>query len=431
MNLIVILDFDGVIVDSIQGLFDCFGKFLKKHGHKANQTSFDRYNGMKLQDILLDLKSKYQITNSIKELRADYEELIQDVYQECNLMPGVKNFLDFCQNHKIPVCIATGSERKNLINLLNRFNLKNRFQYIITADEVHKAKPNPEMYLKIKKEMGHGQYIVVDDSENGIKAAINANMNPIHFTKNFNNSNYLSVPTFMELTTLLTKYILTNNPNYQFEKITTEVVPSFLEDSNEINKYWDLITRENPSLFNGPLYQVLSFSFKKNNKNIHLKLSELDYKNWLHQKHILKKKNKEKSLISLGVTGVVMNSQGKILVGRRGPNLYSYPNYLELPPSGTVEPGRGNPKDQLIRELEEEIGISKKNISSIKPMINYFDYKSDILDIAYLISLNDIPTMLEASDEYSELMFIEISRAKIMLTEESSVETSKVLLNLL
>ena len=126
-----------------------------------------------------------------------------------------------------------------------------------------------------------------------------------------------------------------------------------------------------------------------------------------------------------------MNSQGKILVGRRRPNLYSYPNYLELPPTGTVETGRGNPKDQLSRELEEEIGISKKNISSIKPMINYFDHKSDILDIAYLISLNDIPTILRASDEYSELMFIEISRAKIMLTEESSVETSKVLINLL
>ena len=431
MNLIVILDFDGVIVDSIQGLYDCFGKFLKQNGHKANQTSFDRYNGMKLQDILLDLKSRYQINKSTKELREDYEKLIHDVYQDCNLMPGVKDFLDFCEIHNIPVCIATGTERKNLINLINRFDLNNRFQYTITGDEVRQAKPNPEMYFKIKKAMGNSQYIVVDDSENGIEAAINANMNPVHFTKNSNNSNYLSVSTFMELTSLLTKYILTKHPKHQFEKLTTEVVPSFFEDSNEIDKYWNSITRENPSLFNGPLYQLLSFSFKKNDQNIHLKLSELDYKNWLYQKHILKKKDKEKSFISLGVTGAVVNSQGKILVGRRRSNLYSYPNHLELPPSGTVEPGRGNPEDQLIRELEEETCIYKKNISLIKPMINYFDYKSDIFDIAYLISLNNCPTIPEASDEYSELFFLEISRAKVMLTNEPSIETSKALLNLL
>ena len=208
-------------------------------------------------------------------------------------------------------------------------------------------------------------------------------------------------------------------------------MPTFLEDSNEINKYWNSITRENPSLFNGPLYQLLSFSFIKTDQNIHLKLSELDYKNWLYQKYILKKKDKEKSFISLGVTGAVLNSQKKILVGRRRSNLYSYQNHLELPPSGTVEPRKGNPENQLIRELEEETGIYKKNISLIKPMINYFDYKSDIFDIAYLISLNNCPTIPEVSDEYSELMFVEISKAKIMFTNEPSVETSKALLNLL
>ena len=50
MSLIVILDFDGVIVDSIAGLYNCFSKFLKKHGHTVDQKSFDRYNGMKIED---------------------------------------------------------------------------------------------------------------------------------------------------------------------------------------------------------------------------------------------------------------------------------------------------------------------------------------------------------------------------------------------
>ncbi len=431
MNLVVILDFDGVIVDSIEGLYNCYDKFLKQYGYSADTVSFDRYNGMKLQDILIDIKNTYQITNSIEELKKNYEELIENVYQECNLMPGLENFLDYCENNNVRVCVASGSKRKNLISIFNRFNLNSRFQFTVAGDEVHQAKPNPQMHLEIKKAMGNGQYIVVDDSENGIEAAINASMNPIHFTINSNISNHPSISSFMELTSVLTKYILTNQPKHHFKKITTEVVPSFLEQTKEINQYWDFITKDNPSLFNGPLYQVVSFSFKKTNQNIHLKLSELDYKNWLFQNHILKKKNKEKVAISLGVTGIVKNSQGEILIGRRRSNLYSYPNHLELPPSGAVEPGRGKPEEQLIRELEEETGINNENISFIKPMVNYFDHKSNILDIAYLVCLKSSSPLLKVSDEYSELSFIEISRAKIMFTKESSVETSKVLLNLL
>ena len=431
MSLIVILDFDGVIVDSIKGLYNCFAKFLKEYGCEVDQKAFDRYNGMKLDDILIDIKSRYKISNSIKDLKKNYEKLMQDVYKESKLSSGVKEFLNYCDIHNILVCVASGSKRKNLESVFDRFDLSNRFQFIITADEVNEAKPNPEMFFKIKKKMGNGQYLVVDDSKNGLNAAIKAQMKPIYFTNNLNNSNYLSVSSFMELTSVITEYILKTQPEYKFKKITTEIVPSNLINSEEIDKYWNLTTKENPGLFNGSLFQVMSFSFKRSDQNIHLQLSKSDYKNLHFQNFFFKKKNKRRRSISLGVSGVVMNPEGMILVGRRKSNLYSYPNFLELPPSGTIEPGRGNPEEQLILELNEETGIKKENISNIKPMINYYDQKYSVLDIAYLIRLNCNFTLPKATEEYSELSFKEISKVKDIFHRESVVVTSKVLLNLL
>ena len=431
MSLVVILDFDGVIVDSVAGLYNCFGKFLKIYGHAVDQKSFDHYNGMKIEDILIDAKKKYKIPNHYEELRESYEKLIQEVYQECELTSGVNDFLDYCDSHNIKVCIASGTKRKDLERVIDRFDLNGRFQFIITGDEVNKAKPNPEMFLEIRKEMGDSQYLVVDDSVNGIEAAIRAKMSPIHFVNNYNTSNHFSVSSFMELTSVITEYILKSQPKYEFEKITTEIVSLNSIESTDVNKYWNLIIKDNPSLFNGSLFQVMSFSFKNSKKNIHLQLSKTDYKNLHFQNFFLKKENKKKSLISLGVSGVVMNLDGNILVGKRKSNSYTYPDFFELPPSGTVEPDQGNLEEQLIRELNEETGIKKDNISNIKPMINYFDEKSSVLDVAYLISLNCNLTIPKKSEEYSELSFKDISKVKDLFFKRQVVATSRILLNLL
>jgi len=431
MNLVVILDFDGVIIDSIKGLYNCFGKFLKQYGYEADKKAFDHYNGMKLDDILIDIKSRYKISNSIKDLKKNYEKLMQDVYEDSKLTSGVKEFLHYCDTHNISVCVASGTKRKNLESVFDRFDLNGRFKFTITGDEVNEAKPNPEMFLEIKKIMGNAHYLVVDDSENGIDAAIRAQMKPIYFTNNANNLNYFSISSFIELTSIITEYILKTQPKYKFEKITTEIVPSYSINSEEIDKYWNLTIKEKPSLFNGSLFQVMSFTFKKSNQNIHLQLSKSNYKNLHFQNFFVKKKNKRGPVISLGVSGVVMNPDGMILVGRRKSNLYSYPNCLELPPSGTIEPGRGNPEEQLILELNEETGIKKENISKVKPMINYYDEKSSVLDIAYLIYLNCNFTLPNVTEEYSELSFKEISEVRDIFHRESAVVTSKVLLDLL
>ncbi len=59
-------------------------------------------------------------------------------------------------------------------NVLSRFELEPRFQFILTCDDVREGKPNPEIYLRAAQRFGLSaeQMLVLEDSQNGCRAAV-------------------------------------------------------------------------------------------------------------------------------------------------------------------------------------------------------------------------------------------------------------------
>ena len=45
MKPIVILDFDGVVIDTISGLYNCLDKFLFRYNQRANKKMFNLLRG--------------------------------------------------------------------------------------------------------------------------------------------------------------------------------------------------------------------------------------------------------------------------------------------------------------------------------------------------------------------------------------------------
>ena len=91
-------------------------------------------------------------------------------------MPGLLALLDVLEHNEIPKAVATSSGREFVHDVLTRCQIRERFQFILTAEDVVEGKPHPEIYLQAAERFGipPRQMLVLEDSQNGCNAAVAA-----------------------------------------------------------------------------------------------------------------------------------------------------------------------------------------------------------------------------------------------------------------
>ena len=92
------------------------------------------------------------------------------------ILPGALDFIQQAKENNIK--IALGSASKNAMTILERLKITEYFDAIISGNEVSKAKPDPEVFLKGAEALGlpPEECLVFEDAEAGVEAALNGNM---------------------------------------------------------------------------------------------------------------------------------------------------------------------------------------------------------------------------------------------------------------
>ncbi|MFD1079805.1 HAD family hydrolase, partial [Longispora fulva] len=105
----------------------------------------------------------------------DYLARISGMSAE-DLLPGVKKVLDYLYENKIP--FALGSASKNARPILKGLGISEWFTAIVDGNDVHKAKPDPEVFLVAAEKLAlkPEECVVFEDSVAGIEAANRAGM---------------------------------------------------------------------------------------------------------------------------------------------------------------------------------------------------------------------------------------------------------------
>jgi HAD superfamily hydrolase (TIGR01509 family) len=95
--------------------------------------------------------------------------------------PGLVELLDYLDEIKMPAAIATSSARPVVSLYLEKAGLTDRFAHVICGDEVTHSKPAPDIFLAAARNLGMspGECLVLEDSENGIRAASAAGAIPV------------------------------------------------------------------------------------------------------------------------------------------------------------------------------------------------------------------------------------------------------------
>lgn len=181
-NKAIIFDLDGVIVDTAKFHFLAWQKLAQELGFDISEVQNEALKGVSRVDSLQKIMKWGNISCSEEEFEQhlfrkneDYLTHISDMSQE-DLLPGVKEILDYLTEEKIPY--ALGSASKNARRILKSLDIVDRFVTIVDGNAVSKAKPDPEVFLiaaeKLKKQPD--QCVVFEDSLAGIQAANVAGM---------------------------------------------------------------------------------------------------------------------------------------------------------------------------------------------------------------------------------------------------------------
>jgi beta-phosphoglucomutase-like phosphatase (HAD superfamily) len=116
----------------------------------------------------------------LTERLAIYHEMINSPrLLSAFICPFNLNLLHALHRDHYLIALATMSHIKEVEKVMNVLKIKEEFSLIMTRDKVINGKPDPEIYLKTMNmlHLRPGECLVIEDSVNGIKAALNAEMN--------------------------------------------------------------------------------------------------------------------------------------------------------------------------------------------------------------------------------------------------------------
>lgn len=204
----LIFDFDGLILDTevpgFQAWKEIFARydlpFTYAHWSKAIGTGPSAY------DPALELCAKVNQPLNPADLRNEQLKRAHEILENIPIQPGVMNFIQQAQLHHLHMAVASSSPCDWVMTHLQRFDLVQYFQYILTAEDVAHVKPEPDLFhLALQKlDLAPSEAIVFEDSPNGITAARSAGIYviavPNEITRTMNTSHAdFEVGSFLDL----------------------------------------------------------------------------------------------------------------------------------------------------------------------------------------------------------------------------------------
>ena len=93
-------------------------------------------------------------------------------------MPGIPELLDLLERAGVPVAIASSSPARWVVPAATRLGIASRVRAIVTADDVSRRKPDPDVYLEALRRLGAepDRSVAIEDSAPGVAAAVAAGL---------------------------------------------------------------------------------------------------------------------------------------------------------------------------------------------------------------------------------------------------------------
>jgi HAD superfamily hydrolase (TIGR01509 family) len=180
----VVFDFDGVILDSETPEFESHRLIYERCGIALTPDEWVDQIGIWVeghgQRWFKRLRELSAGAPDHETFKAEKQRLFQELVA-AEPMHGILDLLEALDEAGIPTAIASSASARWVLSSAERVGVRDRFSTIVTADDVDRRKPAPDVYLEALRRLGAKpeRSIAIEDSAPGIAAARAAGMKTV------------------------------------------------------------------------------------------------------------------------------------------------------------------------------------------------------------------------------------------------------------
>ncbi len=174
----IIFDMDGVLIDSMPFHVSIISELFAEVGVSVDAQIIYEMEGAKTIDIVYKFLENDGVDPSSLDLDGILSEYRKEFEKRSSFVPfeNLKSILPSLKN-KFLLGVVSGADRSIVHSTVNSL-FPSVFDVILTGDDVERAKPNPDPFLKAAGMLGvdNESCIVVENAVLGVEAAKRAGM---------------------------------------------------------------------------------------------------------------------------------------------------------------------------------------------------------------------------------------------------------------
>jgi HAD superfamily hydrolase (TIGR01509 family) len=172
----VVFDMDGVLIDAREWHYEALNRALGLLGYEITRYEhLSTYDGLptkaKLRMLSVERGLPRELHAFLNSLKQQYT--LEFVATRCKPVFQHQYALARLKAAGYKLGVASNSVRRTVMEMMERSDLLQYLDVIVSNEDVSHAKPDPEMYVKAMASLGvePQRTLVVEDNENGVKAA--------------------------------------------------------------------------------------------------------------------------------------------------------------------------------------------------------------------------------------------------------------------
>jgi beta-phosphoglucomutase family hydrolase len=173
----LVFDCDGTIADTMPLHYEAWVTALKEHGQVFPEALFYELAGISTVGVMEILNERHGYSLPVREAAERKENLYKSLVPKVLPIEPVVTLVKRYAG-TLPMAVATGGTRSICSKTLQALGLLEHFQAIVTADDVARGKPAPDIFLEAARRLGvpPERCYAFEDAELGLQSARSAGM---------------------------------------------------------------------------------------------------------------------------------------------------------------------------------------------------------------------------------------------------------------